>query len=75
MQVGSWCTMPGSWSAEALGRAGFSWVVVDLQHGVGEGLLGAVQAVELGGATPYVRVRWNEPQAIMRALDHGVRPG
>ena len=71
--LGCWCTLPGTWSAETLARAGFSWIVVDLQHGgpTWHDLLPVLQAVELGGAAPVVRVGRNTPEAIMRALDLG----
>lgn len=71
--LGCWCTVPGTWSAEVLARAGFSWVVVDLQHGgpTWHDLLPVLQAVELGGAAPVVRIGRNEPEQIMRALDLG----
>lgn len=70
---GCWCTVPGTWSAEVLARAGFSWIVVDLQHGgpTWHDLMPVLQAVELGGAAAVVRVGWNDPEAIMRALDLG----
>ncbi|MET0188101.1 MAG: aldolase/citrate lyase family protein [Pseudonocardia sediminis] len=71
--IGTWCTLPGTWSAEVLGAAGFDWVVADLQHGAPtwETLLPVLQAGELGGAAPVVRVGWNDPASIMRALDLG----
>jgi 4-hydroxy-2-oxoheptanedioate aldolase len=70
---GAWQCLPSSLSAEILARAGFDWILVDLQHGgAGWGdLLAIVQALELGGAVPLVRVGWNDPMQIMRALDSG----
>jgi len=32
--VGGWCVMPGSFSAELMGRSGFDWVCIDSQHGL-----------------------------------------
>jgi 4-hydroxy-2-oxoheptanedioate aldolase len=60
-------------SAELMGRAGFDWLVLDGQHGgVNEAnMLPLLQAVELGGTPGLVRVKWNEPAQIMRALDLG----
>jgi 4-hydroxy-2-oxoheptanedioate aldolase len=70
---GAWQCLPSSLSAEILARAGFDWILVDLQHGgAGWGdLLAIIQALELGGAVPLVRVGWNDPMQIMRALDLG----
>ena len=31
--LGAWCMIPEPLTAEALGRAGFDWVLVDMQHG------------------------------------------
>ncbi len=70
---GAWLVVPGLVGAEAVARLGFDYVCADLQHGaVGEeGVLAVIQAVVLGGSRPVVRVRWNEPGAIGRALDAG----
>ena len=70
---GAWLVVPGLVGAEAIARLGFDYVCADLQHGaVGEeGVLPVIQAVALGGSRPVVRVRWNEPGAIGRALDAG----
>jgi len=70
---GSWCNLPTSLSAETIASAGFAWVAVDLQHGgvTFNHLAGMTQAIELGGAVPVVRVSWNDPAMVMRALDLG----
>jgi 4-hydroxy-2-oxoheptanedioate aldolase len=70
---GAWLVVPGLVGAEAVARLGFDFVCADLQHGaVGEeAVLPVIQAVALGGSRPIVRVRWNEPGAIGRALDAG----
>jgi 4-hydroxy-2-oxoheptanedioate aldolase len=71
--IGGWCAMPGAFSAELMGRSGFDWVCIDTQHG----LIGYDQMVLMlqglaATATPaFVRVRWNEPGEIMKALDAG----
>ncbi len=56
-----------------MARAGFDWVCVDLQHGlIGyDEMLPMLQAVALTGVPSMVRVPWNEPVAIMKALDAG----
>ncbi|MGZ5933376.1 MAG: hypothetical protein ACXWLO_02150 [Rhizomicrobium sp.] len=30
--LGAWCMIPSSLTAEALGKAGFDWVLIDMQH-------------------------------------------
>lgn len=71
--LGAWSVLADPSVAELLGRAGFDWVCVDLQHGLAgsDGLVGILQALELGATPSLVRVPWNEPAAIMRALDTG----
>ena len=32
--IGAWLSMANGYSAEAIGRLGFDWVLVDLQHGL-----------------------------------------
>jgi 4-hydroxy-2-oxoheptanedioate aldolase len=70
---GGWCTMPGSVNAEIVGRAGYDWVCVDTQHGlVGyDSMLVMLQALSAAGSPTIVRVQWNEPASIMKALDAG----
>jgi 4-hydroxy-2-oxoheptanedioate aldolase len=70
---GAWCTIPSSWTAEVASRLGHDWVCIDTQHGlIGyDTMLPMLQAISAGGATPLVRVPWNEPGAIMKALDAG----
>ncbi len=65
--------MPSALAAEVMGQAGFDFVCVDLQHGLGDlGDAGPLlQAISITGADPLVRVPGNEPWLIMRALDLG----
>lgn len=71
--LGAWCMMPGAMSAEALGKAGFDWVLIDMQHGCMdyETALSMIRAVDLSEAVPIVRVPWNDPGIIGRVLDAG----
>ncbi len=73
--LGAWLSMASSHSAEIAGRAGFDYICVDMQHGVADYQVAVtmMQAIELGGGTPIVRVPWNEPGIIGRALDAGAR--
>lgn len=70
---GVWAAGPSAVSAEALGRGGLDWVLVDMQHGAvtAGDLLPVVQAIELGGSSALVRVAVNDPALIGRALDLG----
>ncbi len=70
---GAWCTRPSPWTAEMAARSGHDWVCIDTQHGlIGyDVMLPMLQAVSAGGVPSLVRVPWNEPGAIMKALDAG----
>lgn len=75
MAFNAWCTFPGVAAATILATAGFDAVTVDLQHGeVGhEGLGEVVDAIDRARAVPLVRLAWNDPASVMRALDLGAR--
>jgi 4-hydroxy-2-oxoheptanedioate aldolase len=68
-----WCSMPGGFSAELMASMGWDVVTVDTQHGlIGYSeMLAMLQAISTTPATPLVRVSWNQPGEIMRALDAG----
>ncbi len=70
---GAWCTIPSTWTAEIAARSGYDWVCIDTQHGlIGYDLmLPMLQAIAAGGVPSFVRVPWNEPGTIMKALDAG----
>lgn len=70
---GSWLTLSDPLAAELMGKAGYDWVIADTQHGaIGwDAMLQTIQALELGGTRALVRVGWNDPMLIMRALDLG----
>jgi len=71
--LGGWLSTPSVVMAEATARAGFDYVCIDTQHGAIEysDTVGLIQAVLLGGASPIVRVPWNEPGIIGKMLDAG----
>src|SRR5262245_36634334 len=73
--LNAWVTCPGVAAATILASAGFDAVTVDLQHGEHtESTLGeAVEAIDRAGAVPFVRIGWNDPASVMRALDQGAR--
>jgi 4-hydroxy-2-oxoheptanedioate aldolase len=71
--LGGWCAIPSAFSVELMASAGFDWVCVDMQHGlIGEEHMAAMlQALSISRTPAFVRVAWNRPEAIMRALDAG----
>jgi 4-hydroxy-2-oxoheptanedioate aldolase len=68
-----WVAISHGFTAEVMARQGFDALCVDLQHGTSEmkdvGPL--LQAISQTETVPFVRVAWNEPAAIMKALDLG----
>lgn len=73
--IGGWLGIPSSYSAEIVARCDLDYVCVDIQHGLldyGDAWQ-MLQAINIGSATPLVRVPWNEPGIIGRSLDAGAR--
>jgi 4-hydroxy-2-oxoheptanedioate aldolase len=71
--LGLWLSLPSFVSAEITARQPVDYICVDLQHGVNDYAQAAsmIQAIELCGGTPIVRVPWNEPGIIGKVLDAG----
>lgn len=71
--AGAWLSLCSSISAEVMSRAGFDWLLVDMEHGHGDyqTLLAQLQAIEGSPVIPIVRVQWNDPAVIKRVLDIG----
>jgi 4-hydroxy-2-oxoheptanedioate aldolase len=65
--------MPGPFATEIVSASGCDWLCIDLQHGlIGDDDLPAmIMAAQIRRTPVLVRVPWNEPAAIMRALDAG----
>lgn len=71
--VGAWCRIPSPLTVELMARSGFDWACIDLQHGAGgeHDLSSLLLAIDACGLPSLVRVGWNDPTRIMRALDAG----
>jgi 2-keto-3-deoxy-L-rhamnonate aldolase RhmA len=70
---GVWASLGSPGSAELLGRAGYDWVVVDMEHGntTESELLAHLNAIEVSGSVALVRPQSGERLRIGRALDMG----
>lgn len=68
-----WLMLPEPLSVEAVARAGFDWIGIDLQHGSFD--LGSafrtIQLLDLLGMPALVRLSQDELPAIARLCDHG----
>ena len=68
-----WLSVSHGFTAEVMARQGFDTLCVDMQHGTTDmsDLWPMLQAISQTDTVPVVRVAWNEPAAIMKALDLG----
>jgi 4-hydroxy-2-oxoheptanedioate aldolase len=71
--VNGWLAIPSGFSAEVMAQCGWDSVTVDMQHGVQDyqSMVQCFQAMQAHPVTPLVRVPWNEPGIIGKALDGG----
>ncbi len=70
---GFWSTIPDSFGIELIAGLDLDYVCVDQQHGVVDyaSMVSMVRTIGSAGAAPLVRVPYNEPWLLMRALDAG----
>jgi len=68
-----WLSIANSFTAEVMARQGFDALCIDLQHGAHgvSDLLPLLQGISTTDTTPVVRVPWNDPPIMMKALDLG----
>lgn len=73
--LGAWLSIGNFFSAELVSRVDYDYICIDTQHGQLDysSVSSMLQAVNLGTATPVVRVPWNEPGIIGKCLDAGAR--
>ena len=71
--INGWCSLGSPLVAEVFATAGWDSVTIDQQHGLlgYTELLAMMQAISAQPVTPLVRVPWNSPGDIMKALDAG----
>lgn len=73
LTLGSWITVGHPAIAEIMAKAGFDWVVVDLEHSVisidvaGD----LIRTIDLCGVAPLVRLTSNDANQIKRVMDAG----
>jgi 2-dehydro-3-deoxyglucarate aldolase len=71
--IGSWMQIPNGSVAEIMGRAGYDWVAVDLEHGSisVHQLPDLFRALELGDTLPLARLAQGNNKDCKQALDAG----
>jgi 4-hydroxy-2-oxoheptanedioate aldolase len=68
-----WITLPGVLAAEMLAHQGWDSLTVDMQHGQSDfgAMCAMFAAISTTDTVPLMRVAWNTPGDVMRALDAG----
>src|SRR5262245_27397236 len=68
-----WLSVSHGFTAEVMARQGVDAFCVDMQHGTTDmsDLCPMLQAISHTDTVPVVRVPWNDPATIMKALDLG----
>ena len=68
--AGAWAQLCSPTSAEILCRAGFDWVLIDMEHSPADlqTLVAQLQAMGAYGVIPVVRAPWNDLVWIKRIL-------
>ena len=71
--AGTFCNIGSAITTEIAGRAGFDWLLLDLEHGAGDQseLMHQLQAAGAADTPAIVRIAWNEPWRFKRVLDAG----
>ncbi len=71
--IGSFVKITDAAVVEIMGRAGFDFAIIDMEHGpiTVETAQNSVRAAELSGISPIIRVSQNDPVEILRCLDIG----
>jgi 2-dehydro-3-deoxyglucarate aldolase len=73
LTIGSWLSWGFSPITEVMAKAGFEWLVIDLEHTAIDYAEAhqLIQTIDLAGCVPLVRVGNNDPLIIKRVLDSG----
>jgi len=71
--IGSWITLGHPAIAEIMARAGFDWLVIDLEHSTisVESAGELIRVIDLCGVVPLVRLTSNHPDQVKRVMDAG----
>ena len=73
LTIGSWISFGFTPTCEIMTRAGFDWLVIDMEHTAIDfsDCLGLIQIIDNAGTVPLVRVGKNDPLHIKRVMDAG----
>lgn len=73
LSFGSWITLGHPSIPEIMARAGFQWLVIDMEHSAIDiqKAQDMIQIIDLKDITPLVRLTANDPALIKRVMDAG----
>ena len=73
LTIGSWMSLGHPAIAEIMAKAGFDWLVIDMEHSAisDDQCQELIRVVDLCGISPIVRVGANDSLLIKRAMDAG----
>ncbi|HEY46066.1 MAG TPA: 2,4-dihydroxyhept-2-ene-1,7-dioic acid aldolase [Anaerolineae bacterium] len=72
--LGSWLSLGSPYVTEIMLKAGFDWLVIDMEHSAANTLSRAqqlIQIIDLGGCIPLVRIPINDSTIIKQVMDAG----
>lgn len=72
--MGAWLQLASPLSAEILSKAGFDFLIIDMEHAPGDIiiLINQLQAIRGYNTVPFARAPWNDFVTIKKILDAGV---
>ena len=73
LTIGSWISFGFAQTCEIMSKAGFEWLVIDMEHTAIDysQCLNLIQIIENNGVVPLVRVGNNDKLQIKRVMDAG----
>ena len=75
LSIGTWISLPNESIAEIFAKAGYEWIVIDLEHSsmTIDQAANLIRVIDLSGAKPYIRLSAHDSTQIKRVLDAGAR--
>ena len=75
LSIGTWLSLPNESIAEIFAKAGYEWIVIDLEHSCininqAEQL---IRVIDLSGCKPFIRLSGHDSSQIKRVLDAGAK--
>ena len=75
LSIGTWQSLPSESIAEIFAKAGYEWIVIDLEHSSininqAEQL---IRVIDLAGSKPFIRLSGHDASQIKRVLDAGAK--